>query len=51
MRTTFVRDRGIKQQLLLGGNKTLNEALRQTIGLEVVKLAIGFSARIRKNER
>jgi hypothetical protein len=41
-------DRGIIQQLLLGGKRTLNEALRQTLGLEVVKLTVGSSVRLRK---
>jgi hypothetical protein len=35
-----------------GGNKTINEALRQTKGLEVVKLAIESSVRLWKtNDR
>jgi hypothetical protein len=39
-----------KQQLLLGGKRTLNKALNQTLGLEVVKLAIGFAIRLRKKK-
>jgi hypothetical protein len=33
-----IQDRGIKQQLPLGGERTLNGALRQALGLEVIKL-------------
>jgi hypothetical protein len=43
-----IRDRGIKQQLFLGGQRTLNEALKQTLVLEVLKLAVGFSIRLRR---
>jgi hypothetical protein len=43
-----IRYRSMKQQLLLGGNKKINQALRQTAGLEVVRLTIGSSIRLRK---
>jgi hypothetical protein len=43
-----IRDRGIKQQILLGGKKTLNEALRQTLGLEVSTLTVRSSIELRK---
>jgi hypothetical protein len=39
-----IRDRSIKQQLFLGGKK----ALRQTLELEVVKLAVMFNIMPRK---
>jgi hypothetical protein len=42
------RDRGIKQQLLLVGKRTLKEVLKQTLVLEVVKLAVGFSVRLQE---
>jgi hypothetical protein len=42
-----IRDQGLKQQLLRG-NGNVNEARRQTIVLEVVKLAAWISNRIRK---
>jgi hypothetical protein len=42
-----IRDRGIKQQLLLGGKKILNEVLRQTLRLIIVKLAVKSSVRLR----
>jgi hypothetical protein len=35
-------------QLLLGGRKTLGEALRQTFKLEVIKLAVGSPIRLPK---
>lgn len=34
-------DRGINQQLALGGEGTLNGDLRQALGLEVIKLTSG----------
>jgi hypothetical protein len=33
----------MKQHILLGGKRTLNKALRQTLVLEVIKLAVGFA--------
>jgi hypothetical protein len=33
-----IRERGIKQQLLLGSERTVNVALKQTLELEAVKL-------------
>jgi hypothetical protein len=42
-----IRDRGTEQQLLLEGNKTL-EALRQTLGLDVLKLTVVSSVRFWK---
>lgn len=38
-----IRDLGVRQQLCLGGKRTLNEALGQTLQLEVVKLAVRSS--------
>jgi hypothetical protein len=35
-----IRERSIKQHLLLGDKKTLIKALRQTLKLEVIKLAV-----------
>jgi hypothetical protein len=43
-----IGDQGIKQQLLLGGKRTLTKALRQTPELEVIKLALGYSIRLWK---
>jgi hypothetical protein len=43
-----VRDRGMKQHLCLGSKEAFYEALGQTIGLEIVKLAARYSARIKK---
>jgi hypothetical protein len=43
-------DRGIKQQPLLGGKKTLNKAFRQTLGLEVVKLTVGSSISLQETK-
>jgi hypothetical protein len=43
-----IRDWGIKWQLLLRGEKTINEALRQTLKLEVVKLLVGLLSGFRK---
>jgi hypothetical protein len=36
-----IRDRGLKQQLSLGRKEIFYEALRQTIGLEIVKRTVG----------
>jgi hypothetical protein len=33
-----IKGQGIKQQILLEGKGTLNESLRQTFGLQVIKL-------------
>jgi hypothetical protein len=41
-------DQRIKQQLLLGGKRTLNEALRETIGLEIIKLVVRSSVTLWK---
>jgi hypothetical protein len=38
----------IKQLLLLGSERTVNEAIRQTLVLKIVKLAVGSSIRLRK---
>jgi hypothetical protein len=43
-----MRDRGARQQLLLWKVRTLNETNGQTLKPKVVKLALGFSLRIRK---
>jgi hypothetical protein len=43
-----IRGRGLKQQLWLGGKENVNKALRQTIVLDVAKLAVGSSIRIWK---
>jgi hypothetical protein len=42
------RDKCIKQQLCLGGKRTVNEALRPTFGLEVIKLTFRSSIRVQK---
>ena len=43
-----VRDREMKQHLLIGGDRTLNEALDQALKLEAVKAAAGPQARLRE---
>jgi hypothetical protein len=46
-----IRERSIKWQLLLGGDRAVNEALRQTPPhpkLEVIKLAVGSPIRLQK---
>jgi hypothetical protein len=43
-----MRDRSIKQQLLLGGKRTLNEAPKETLWLEVIKLTVGSCIRVWK---
>jgi hypothetical protein len=43
-----IRDRAVKQHLCLGCKRTLNQALRHTLGLEVVKLTVWFSVRLWK---
>jgi hypothetical protein len=59
MRTIFIGEQArhsltayknkAKEWLLLLGSKTiLNEALRQTLKMEVVKLAVGFSIRLQR---
>jgi hypothetical protein len=45
-----MRDQGIKQQLLLISNKTLNKALKQTLELEVVELTVRYSHQALQNE-
>jgi hypothetical protein len=42
-----IRHRGLKQQLRLGSKGNVNEALKQTMGLEV-KLGVGTSVRFPK---
>jgi hypothetical protein len=41
-----IRERRIKWLLLLGGKRTVNEAVKQTLELEVVKLAVGSPAKL-----
>jgi hypothetical protein len=43
-----VRDREIKQHLLMGGDRSMNEALNQALKLEAAKAAAGQPARLRK---
>jgi len=43
-----VRDRELKQHLLMGGDRTLNEALHQALKLEAAKAAAGSPARVRE---
>jgi hypothetical protein len=43
-----IRNRDLKERLLLGSRRTLNKTFRQTAGLEIVKRTIGSSVRIRK---
>jgi len=43
-----VRDRELKQHLLIGGDRTLNEALNQALKLEAEKAAAGPPARMRE---
>jgi hypothetical protein len=43
-----IRDRGRKEQLCLGCKGPVEEAVRQALVLEFVKLAAGSSVRIRK---
>jgi hypothetical protein len=43
-----IRDQGIKQQVLLGGKRTINETFRQTLELEVLTLAVWSSFRLQK---
>jgi hypothetical protein len=38
-----IRDQGIKGQLCLGSNEAFNKTIRQTFGLEVMKLVVGIS--------
>jgi hypothetical protein len=45
-----IMDRGLKQQLRLGSKGSVNETLRQTIVLEVIKLA-AVLCQVFKNER
>jgi hypothetical protein len=39
---------GLRRRHNMGSERTVNEALRQTLELEVVQLAVGFSTRFRK---
>jgi len=43
-----VQDREIKQHLSMGGDRTLNEALKQNLKLEATKAAAGPPARLRE---
>jgi hypothetical protein len=43
-----LRDRELKQHLLMGGDRTLNEALNQALKLEAAKAAAGPPARLRE---
>jgi len=43
-----LRDREVKQHLLLGGDRTLNEALNQALKLEAAKATAGPPARLRE---
>jgi hypothetical protein len=43
-----VRDREVKQHLLMGGDRTLNEALNQALKLEATQKAAGPPARLRE---
>jgi kynurenine formamidase len=43
-----LRDREIKQHLLLGGDRNLNEALNQDQKLEAAKVTAGPPARLRE---
>jgi hypothetical protein len=60
IRTTFIgeqarhsltayENKAKKPLLLLESKTTLNEALRQTLKLEAVKLAVGFSIRLQRH--
>jgi hypothetical protein len=46
-----IRDREVKQYLLLGGARTLNEALNQAVKLEAAKAAAWPAARLREATR
>jgi hypothetical protein len=46
-----VRDREVKQHLLMGGDRTLNEALNQALKLEAAKAAAAPPARLREVTR
>jgi hypothetical protein len=46
-----VRDREVKQHLLLGGDRSLNEALNQALKLEAAKAAAGQPVRLREVTR
>jgi hypothetical protein len=46
-----VRDRELKQHLLMGSDRLLNEALNQALKLEVVKVAAGPPVRLREVTR
>jgi hypothetical protein len=43
-----IRDREVKQHLLMGGDRTLNEALNQAVKLEAAKAAAWPTARMRE---
>jgi hypothetical protein len=42
------RDRGVKQQLRLGRKRTQKETLRRTLQLEIIKIVLGSSIKLRK---
>jgi len=46
-----LRDREVKQHLLMGGDRTLNEAFNQALKLEAAKAATGPPARLRELTR
>lgn len=46
-----VRDREVKQHLILGGDRSLNEALNQALKLEAAKAAAGQPVRLREVTR
>jgi hypothetical protein len=46
-----VRGQEVKQHLLMGGDRSLNEALNQALMLEAAKAAAGPPARLRKVTR
>jgi hypothetical protein len=46
-----IRDREVKQHLLMGGDRTLNEALNQALKLEAAKAAAWPTARMREVTR
>jgi hypothetical protein len=47
-RNSGIKDRGLKQELRLGSERAFNKTVRQTLGLEAVKQAVGISIGLRK---
>jgi hypothetical protein len=43
-----IRDRGIREQLVLGCKKTVNEVLRQTLGLEIANRIVGSFIKLQR---